>query len=367
LTALSPSPPPAPQPQQGLLCLADITGFSSFLAGSELTHAQDILQEVLELAVARLTPPLNLVEVEGDAVYAYALDGRFHRGETFLDTLETTYFAFRDRQADIVRRTTCQCNACRSIPALDLKFVAHCGEFLLQTIAGRAKPIGPAVNLVHRLLKNGVGEATGWRAYVLLSADCTARLGIAAEEFHRQVETYDVGAVETFSHDLHPRYEAMRERRRLQLRPEDGDHVEVYDLAAPPAVAWEWINDPRLRTKWEGQMVWLEGLRAGRTAVGSVSHCAHGKKETSRQTILDWRPFDYFTQSVADSKGNPMGTNTVRFETIPGGTRVTDILRFEGKPKPIAKIFYRLVFLSAARKAIQNLQRMVAKEASAES
>lgn len=86
-----------------------------------------------------------------------------------LEIFESTYLAFRDRGQAIVRRTTCQCNACRQIPALDLKFVAHYGEFMTQNVSGIKKLVGSDLNLVHRLLKNHVSEATGWRAYFLLS------------------------------------------------------------------------------------------------------------------------------------------------------------------------------------------------------
>ena len=33
----------------------------------------------------------------------------------------------------------------------------------------------------------------------------------------------------------------------------------------------------------------------GRTGAGTRNHCVHGKKVAMQETILDWRPFDYFT------------------------------------------------------------------------
>jgi len=53
----------------GYFVLADISGYTSFLAAVELEHAQQVLSELLELLVRRLTPTLTLVELEGDAVY----------------------------------------------------------------------------------------------------------------------------------------------------------------------------------------------------------------------------------------------------------------------------------------------------------
>ena len=141
---------------QGYLVLADISGYTSYLAGVELTHARDILTELLELIVGYFKPLLTIVELEGDGVYAYAPESKIQRGETLLELAESTYQAFRDRIESVRRRTTCQCNACKSIPNLDLKFIVHYGEYLLQSVSGITKLVGSDINLVHRLLKNHV-------------------------------------------------------------------------------------------------------------------------------------------------------------------------------------------------------------------
>ena len=40
--------------QHGYLLIADISGYTSFVAGTELEHAHEILTELLELLVTRL-------------------------------------------------------------------------------------------------------------------------------------------------------------------------------------------------------------------------------------------------------------------------------------------------------------------------
>ena len=42
--------------QYGYLLLADISGYASYVASSELTHSQDILSELLELIIERIKP-----------------------------------------------------------------------------------------------------------------------------------------------------------------------------------------------------------------------------------------------------------------------------------------------------------------------
>ncbi len=121
--------------QQGYLLLADISGFTSFLAKSELDHALGILSNLLEVTTGALQPLFTISKLEGDAVFACAPASRVERGETVLEVVESTYVAFRRRLDAVHRRTTCECNACRNIPSLDLKFVAHFGEYGLQSVA----------------------------------------------------------------------------------------------------------------------------------------------------------------------------------------------------------------------------------------
>jgi hypothetical protein len=149
--------------QHGYLLLADIGGHTSFVAKSELEHAHDILSELLGLILKRLTTIFTLSKLEGDAIFSYAPQTKLERGETPLELIKSTYAAFKDQQEAIRRRTMCQCNACRNIPSLDLKFIVHHGDYIFQTIGGQHEMVGTAVNLIHRLLKNHVADKSGWR------------------------------------------------------------------------------------------------------------------------------------------------------------------------------------------------------------
>jgi len=160
--------------EQGYLVLADISGYTSFLTSTELEHAHGIVAELTELVIARLAEPLRFVELEGDAVFAYAPAQAFADAERLLDMIEGCYVAFQLRLDEMRRATTCTCSACALIGALDLKFIAHLGSFVLQQTPTGPKPIGPDVILVHRLLKNSVGAG----AYLLLTEPALERIGM---------------------------------------------------------------------------------------------------------------------------------------------------------------------------------------------
>jgi hypothetical protein len=114
--------------------LADISGFTHFVAGSEVVHAQGILTNLMGLLRGRLTPTLRLAEVEGDALFLYASVDDITRGETLLELNEGTYVAFRDILNTMRRNATCPCDACRMIPGLDLKFITHFGQYVCCSI-----------------------------------------------------------------------------------------------------------------------------------------------------------------------------------------------------------------------------------------
>ena len=155
------------QPEPACLVLADISGYTSYLAGVELDHAQDILADLTDAVVRALRPTFRLAKLEGDAAFAYVITDVID-GSALQDTIEHCYIAFRRRLRDIGQASQCDCNACTYIPRLDLKFVVHHGLIARQRMAGREELVGRDVIVVHRLLKNDVQTALGMSAYALV-------------------------------------------------------------------------------------------------------------------------------------------------------------------------------------------------------
>lgn len=332
-------------PQHGYLVIADISGYTSFVAGTELEHSHEILSDLLETICEKIEALLSIHKLEGDAVFAYAPEARIQRGETLLELIESTYTAFRDRQASIKRGTTCNCNACRNIPALDLKFIAHHGDYVLQHVRDVQEMVGTDVNLVHRLLKNRVTEVTGWRAYAMLTEQCLDHLKLNLETAHMLVEAYEhLGEVKTYNIDLHQRYKEITEERRFVIDEEDADVFFHVDFRTPPPVTWEWLQDPVRRNLWTEGVRWSMGERPrGRAGIGASNHCAHGKG-MSTEVTLDWRPFDYSTTESFEN-GKKTMTETIRFEALPdGGTRVSDLIKVHiPLPRFLRRFFARMV------------------------
>ena len=171
--------------------------------------------------MSALRPNFRLAKLEGDAAFTYMLAERVD-GSMLLDTIERCYFGFRRRRRDVRQATSCECNACSRIPDLDLKFVIHHGETIVQKVAGRQELLGSDVIVVHRLLKNDIVERTRIAAYAFFSQAIIDATDIdpAALGMRPHAETYDrIGEVPGWVHDLDRRWRRRRSERGCSSRP----------------------------------------------------------------------------------------------------------------------------------------------------
>jgi hypothetical protein len=263
--------------REGYLLLADISGYTKFLTGTELEHAQAIIHELTMLVRERLAPPMEFVQLEGDAVFCYADARVFRNGESFIELIEVCYFDFSNRLLNMARNTTCPCSACRAIGSLDLKFVCHYGTFVIEARAG------------------GV--------------------------------------------DLAPMLAAMRDARRLFIGSDDADLVFTFEAPVPPALAWKYVIDPIERQRWVCRHFSKKPDRVTRNAHGRVGqgtsmHCNHGPGTWSWE-FVDWRPYNYVTCDVTGPRfGKYLGQRDEfdTYEFVPtqdGGTQVVHRIRLK--------------------------------------
>jgi hypothetical protein len=197
--------------QTGYLVLADISGYTSFVARTEIEHAENVISPLLETIIDKLGDVLTFVKLEGDAVFAYVPEDKISSCGVMLELIDNTYLIFRDSANTMYENATCPCKACKAIPMLDLKFFVHHGEYVIQKVAGTMDLLGNDVTLIHRLAKNHVTESTGWNGYVLFTGHCLERMQEDKKSFIQQAESYEhLGYVETYVMDMHVRYEEMK-------------------------------------------------------------------------------------------------------------------------------------------------------------
>jgi len=199
------STPDAPAGERYLL-LADISGYTGFMAGVEVAHGVDfsggipaaysVLGALLGAVSDGVEPDFAIVKLEGDAVFAAApaatLDGR---GDRVLAKLDAMYRAFVDGRTRAIPAADHVCTACPSVAYLDLKVVVHRGYAVRQAVGSGSDLLGPAVTIAHRLLKNTVRDRIGSRPYLFLTDAAAADLGLSQIGVAHVEEYPDTGRI----------------------------------------------------------------------------------------------------------------------------------------------------------------------------
>ncbi len=183
-----------------ILLIADISGYTRFMKQHTISvsHAKQIIVRLLKALIQAAKPPLKIAELEGDAVFFYALADKRD-----IDTIAqqvavqvvALLTAFKNELAAIDSLTTCPCDACNHVHDLQLKQVIHAGNVEIEKIEQFEKLFGLDVILVHRMLKNSVNA----HEYVMMTKPVYTSLkeffGLQPE---RYVESFEgVGDVET--------------------------------------------------------------------------------------------------------------------------------------------------------------------------
>jgi uncharacterized protein YndB with AHSA1/START domain len=358
-----------PKPESAYFAIADISGYTSFLAGVELDHAQDIVADFMDTVVRGLKPPFRLAKFEGDAAFVYAVAEKID-GSLLQDSIESSYFKFRRRLRDVKQASRCECKACVAMGDLDFKFVVHYGEMVKQKMGGREELAGRDVILVHRLLKNSVGGKVGNHSYALYSDACIQTMSIdpIAHGLVEHRETIDViGDVRLWVRDLENAWQQENEQTRVEVTQDAAYSFWSFDVAAPRPMVWEHFTVPANRQKWWPADAVVDVTGNKRRGIGTENHCMHGKAAIVEQ-ILDWRPFDYLTVStllpVPDA---PKITLTHAFQDLEGGG--TRIEMRVGKPRSKDQAFVDQAgakFKENITKAIENLRLMLGERTAVE-
>ena len=355
---------PTRSASQGFLVVADITGYTAYLSHSELEHAQDVLKTLLELMIDHAKSPLVLSGLEGDAVFSYTIDSERFEGQAFVEMIELTYVAFKRAIDLMVMNTTCKCNACANINALDLKFFVHHGEFVVQELAGGEELVGSDVNLIHRVMKNRIREETGFKAYTFYTDNAIDHLGL--DGFRDGLSPYiddfsDVGQISGWLVDMMPMWEKQKAQPGLTIDEEKGIRfVEEYPL--PPEVVWGYLTNPEYRAIFSNVKKQVtSGSRDGRVGPGTVYECVHGGNSVSTNTVLEWQPF---TRIVTDDTITRRLRFLVTFdiESTDHGARVTKThgpLRGPMVDKILFTVYIFLFGKNAVRKGMGKLRQLM--------
>jgi 2-polyprenyl-3-methyl-5-hydroxy-6-metoxy-1,4-benzoquinol methylase len=249
--------------------IIDISGYTRFIFSNqkEIAHSQIIIQEIITSLLDEVKTPLQVIRLEGDAVFLYALkDDPQHPWErvskSLVFNLMTFFKVFANKIAELTMHKICNCTACNNIERLRLKAVVHSGRAAFYQVGEHQELTGTDVIIVHRLLKNSV-EAD---EYILMTDSAYDDLTLPAGKVDRGQETYDeIGTINTFIF-YPPKPEVLIQDKAIKppvifiktLRSEISK--EYARVAQYPELGFHFHTDLRLTKLLAYQDEWLEGL-----------------------------------------------------------------------------------------------------------
>jgi hypothetical protein len=202
-----PAPLSAHRASEQYFLLADISGYTAFLANVERTHGLDfshgipagyeILGALLDVVVQGIQPTFSVAKVEGDAVFGVAPAADLDAASgSLLGLFRGVVERFHDvklEQAAIASDHVC--TACPVASRLWLKMLLHRGYGVQVAGGSHTELHGPAVTLAHRLLKNQVTARIGARPYLFVTDAAAGPLGLAESGVAHLETSADAGDV----------------------------------------------------------------------------------------------------------------------------------------------------------------------------
>src|SRR2546428_1541746 len=122
--------PSTDRPESGFLVLADISGFTAFVTTTELEHGAEVTGVLLAGVMEALSPPLEIQELEGDAVFALGPDDAEGADRRLLAAFGRALAPFGEPRRPVSLDTRRACRALRGGVRLDVHLTVHSGSFL---------------------------------------------------------------------------------------------------------------------------------------------------------------------------------------------------------------------------------------------
>jgi uncharacterized protein DUF2652 len=204
-----------PRERELVVILADISGYTRFMLENQTAavHGQLCITGLIETLLREVDIPLQLQEIEGDALFLYAAHPGDETGwRDVLAQVRTKlprfFRAFFEALVPAADATPCPCAICRNLKLLKLKLIVHVGSAVFHEIAGRPQISGSDVILAHRLLKNSLPN----REYLLMTEAAWREVGREmGADFEERTESCEgFGSVRTFVQRLDGELERVR-------------------------------------------------------------------------------------------------------------------------------------------------------------
>jgi hypothetical protein len=238
--------------KKALYFMPDISGFTNFVTTTEMEHSVHIIAELLEILIDQNQLELELVEIEGDALFMYTT-----KIPDYEQLMQQTYnmlneFHFHTEKYEKLR--VCNCGSCRTAINLKLKFVVHYGDLFFINVKDITKPYGNDVIKIHRLLKNDIVS----NQYLLLTKEAFELFEKEADGNWQQSDAeHDRKRLEYYYKNLDPIKIEPKVEEKFAVATLDYGQPDIEiekTFTANADVIYKYVSELKYRTLWNKEV-----------------------------------------------------------------------------------------------------------------
>lgn len=310
--------------QPALLFMPDISGFTEFVSSNEITHAQSIIQEVLEIIIESNQINLEIGEIEGDAIFFYRI-GQPPTMDQLIKQVQNMFTKFHLHLQMYDKQRICPCEACSSATNLKLKIVAHFGEVAGYSVKTHRKLFGKDVIILHRLLKNNLNK----KEYALLTSSLVEEAATTESfpewlSFEDAKEQYDVGEVSFVVTDLTKLKEQLPEVETQEFLLSSKTKTAFSEegiIHAPAQKVFGAIFDLTQRPKWMDGIQRIEMVTKDLINRIGTSHRCIVKNKNNPVVVTEYARIDNTGAELVEM--DKKGSGGCRFRVEPVSDNLT--------------------------------------------
>ena len=157
--------------QAAFFCVPDITGFTKFIATTDIKFSREVIPALLRKLIDSNTLKMKIGEIEGDAIFFYKT-GRLPLVSKVAAQCTALYKTFSDFIRSVKENDPENYELYLADSQLGLKIIIHFGHISISNIKGRIKLLGEDVIIAHKLLKNKIEDYN----YILLTDKYLAKI-----------------------------------------------------------------------------------------------------------------------------------------------------------------------------------------------
>jgi hypothetical protein len=266
---------------KALYFIPDISGFTDFVNNTEVEHSIHIVSELLEILLDNNTIGLQLVEVEGDALFMYVTDIPSY--EKLTQQIKLMHEAFHKHTQVYDNLRICNCGSCKTTTNLELKFLVHYGDLNFIKVKHIIKPYGSEVIKIHRLLKNNIPS----KEYILFTkAVYELYKDDIDENWNKNTEFYDLKSLDYFYKNLET-VNAKIETNKINSEDQIEKPIVTIEkiINANIQDLYTYVSDFKYRHLWDKEVKRIEYDASKINRIGTEHNCVLNFGNMKFQTI----------------------------------------------------------------------------------